>query len=393
MNPFITILSENAAYAGFALAWAVHFFTARSYGQTARLMRRQKAEGKKRDFSYETPVSVVIAAHNQAEQLRRNLPAVLEQDYGEYEVIVVNNASTDDTEDVLKVLELKYPHLHHTFTPNSSRHISHKRLSLTIGFKSAQYDWVILTEADSHPVSSLWLECLSRQFLPDTQIVLGYANYTDKRNLFVRKTIFFNLFHQMQYLPWAAKRKAYRANPANVAYRKDLFMQHKGFAGDIDLISGAVELLVNRHSTSANTKVSFAPESKVVCEHIGSSHLWRQKRTYYMETRRHFSKTWLYRLVFNLKQHTPIFFYALTAAALAWSILQEQWIGTGAVSFFFLLLMIWKTVQFNRSCRAVGERPYYFGLWWYELRLAWWHTCSLVSYIFAPRKQFRRKAF
>lgn len=394
MTPFITELSEYIAYAGFALAWAVHFFTARSYGRFARLMKRQKAEtGKEEAHRAEIPVSVVIAAHNQAEQLRQNLPAILEQDYGEFEVIVVNNASTDETEDVLKTLELEYPHLHHTFTPSSSRHISHKRLSLTIGFKSAQHDWVVLTEADSRPVSSLWLRVLSRQFRPDTQIVLGYANYKDKHSLFARKTIFFNIFHQMQFLPWAAKRKAYRANPANVAYRKDLFMQHKGFAGDIDLISGAVELLVNRHSTAANTRVSFAPETKVVCENVESARLWRQKRTYYMETRRHFKKKWLYRRAFNLKQHMPFWFYLLTTVAIAWSVMQEQWIGTGTVSFFFLLLMIWKTVQFNRSCRAMGERPYYFGLWWYELRLFWWHTCSAIAYKLAPRKQFRRKAF
>lgn len=393
MNSFITILSENAAYAGFALAWAVHFFTARSYGQLARLMHKQKNTENSNKQLHDPPFSVVITAHNQAEQLRRNLPYILEQDYGEFEVIVVNNASTDETEDVLKTLELKYPHLHHTFTPDSSRHISHKRLSLTIGFKSAQHDWVVLTEADSRPVSSLWLKSLSRQVLPDTQIILGYANYADQRNLFARKTIFFKLFHQMQYLPWATKRKAYRANPSNVAYRKELFMQHKGFAGDIDLVSGAVELLVNHHSTPANTRVSFAPESKVVCDNIGSPRLWRQKRIYYMETRRHFLKKWFYRRIFNLKQNIPLPFYLLTAIAVAWSVLQEQWIGTGAVIFLFLLQMVWKTVQFNRSCRAMGERPYYFGLWWYELRIAWWHTCSSIAYRFAPRKQFRRKAF
>lgn len=393
MSPFITVLLENAAYAGFTLAWAVHFFTARSYGRLARLMRKQKSEAKEANLPHEVPASVVIAAHNQAEQLRRNLPAILEQDYGEYEVIVVNNASTDDTEDVLKTLELKYPHLHHTFTPDSARHISHKRLSLTIGFKSAQHDWVVLTEADCRPVSSSWLKSLSRQFLPDTQIVLGYANYADRRNRLARKTIFFSLFHQMHYLPWATRHKAYRGNPANVAYRKDLFMSHKGFAGDINLISGAVELLVNRHSNADNTRVSLASETKVVRENIEPARLWRQKRMYYMETRRHFRKKWLYRRAFDLKQDTPSLFYLLTAAALAWSILQEEWIATGIVAFFFLLLMIWKTVQFNRSCRAIGERPYYFGLWWYELRIVWWHTCSALAYLFAPRRQFRRKAF
>lgn len=386
---------ENAAYAGFGLAWVAHFLTAHSYGRPARLAGRQKPATDKRTTSQDkAPVSVVIAAHNQADQLKRNLPYILEQEYaGEFEVIVVNNASTDDTEDVLKTLELEYPHLHHTFTPDSSRHISHKRLSLTIGIKSAQHEWILLTEANCRPASPQWIEGMARQFGPDKEIVLGYANYEDRHNLFSRKTIFFNLFHQMQYLPWADKRKAYRTHPANVAYRKSLFMQHKGFAGDIDLISGAVELLVNRHSTASNTAVSLMPETKVVCEDLESPKMWRQERIYYMETRRHFKKKFLYHLAFNLKQTIVPLFYLLFAIALAWSIVQEQWIGTGAVSFLFLLLMTWKTVQFNRSCHIMDERPYYFGLWWYELRLIAWHAHSLVSHFFAPDKQFRRKAF
>ena len=393
MPSIADLLSEYIAYAGFALAWAVHFFTARSYGRLARLAHKQQQAGTGRTPAPETPVSVVIAAHNQAEQLRRNLPALLEQDYDKYEVIVVNNASTDHTEDVLKLLELKYPHLHHTFTPSNSRYISHKRLSLTIGFKSAQYEWVVLTEAGSRPASPLWLKTLSQQFRSGVQIVLGYANYADRHHLTTRKTIFFNLFHQMQFLPWAARHKAYRCHPANVAYRKELFMQHNGFAGDVELVDGAVELLVNRHSTSANTRVAFAPEAKVVCENPESAGAWRQNRLFYMETRRHFRKKWLYRRMFNLCQNAPYPFYLLTGIALARSILREEWAGTGIVSLLFLLLTVWKTVQFNRSCRATGERPYYFGLWWYELCLIWWHVCSYISYRLSPRRQFRRKAF
>ena len=128
MYPLITFLLENAAYAGFALTWAAHFCTTRSYKQTARIVRQQETETQTSDSRPKEAISVIIATHNQADALRRNLPRILEQEYERFEVIVVNDASTDDTEDVLKTLELKYANLHHTFTPSGARHISHKRL-------------------------------------------------------------------------------------------------------------------------------------------------------------------------------------------------------------------------------------------------------------------------
>lgn len=393
MHPLITFLLENAAYAGFALTWAAHFCTARSYKRTARMIRQQETETQTSDSRPKEAISVVIATHNQADALRRNLPRILEQEYERFEVIVVNDASTDDTEDVLKTLELKYANLHHTFTPSGARHISHKRLSLTIGIKAAQYEWLLLTEPDSRPCSPHWLSTMAGHFHDGVQIVLGYANYMPDKRLLSRKAIFFNLFHQMQYLPWATRHKAYRCNPANIAYRKSLFMAHKGFADDINLIGGVTELLVNRHSRIGNTAVSLHPDSKVECENMTSGKQWRLKRTFYMETRRHFKKTWRYRLTFNLKQAVIPLFYCATALSLGWSVWWQQWAATAIISLLFVLLCVCKTVWFNRSARALGERPYRLSFLWYEMRLLGWHACSWMDYRTAPRTRFYRKAF
>lgn len=240
------------------LAWAVHLWAALSYGKTSKLIKQQTAKTET-GTEPPAPVSVVILAHNQAASLRRNLPAILEQDYEQYEVIVVNNASTDETEDVLQALEFKYPHLHHTFTPSSARYISRKRLSITIGFKAARHDWVLLTEADCRPQTPYWIADMSKSFSPHTQMVLGYANYAAQNTRLSRESVFFRLYHQMQYLPWAAHHQAYRGSLCNLAYRKSHFIAHRGFADDINLVSGAAELLVNRHSTADNTAVNLLP--------------------------------------------------------------------------------------------------------------------------------------
>lgn len=123
------------------------------------------------------PLSVVICARNESENLRRNLPTILKQDYPDFEVIVINDGSTDESEDLLSALEEEYPNLYHSFTPDSARYISRKKLALTLGIKASKHDWLVFTEADCAPVSNQWLRRMARNFTSSTDIVLGYSGY------------------------------------------------------------------------------------------------------------------------------------------------------------------------------------------------------------------------
>lgn len=111
-------------------------------------------------FSQELPpVSVIICAREECENLRRNLKAVLEQDYPQFEVIVINDGNTDESEDYLTLLEEKYPHLYHSFVPDSSRYISRKKLAATLGVKASKYDWLVFTEANCCPQTTNGCGC------------------------------------------------------------------------------------------------------------------------------------------------------------------------------------------------------------------------------------------
>lgn len=409
MNTLIELLKTYSPYVAFVLFWALNWLVAFSYGALARVASRQNkkvAEGidgitqSERNYIKDQtgmvePVSVVIVAHNQADALRRNLPLVLEQDYEDFEVVVVDNASTDETDDLLKDLENLYVNLRHTFAPLGARHISRKRLALTIGIKAARNEWLIITEPNSRPSTPGWIQGMAQQFGANTQIVLGYANYEPHRTYASKRAVFFNLFHQIGFLSWTAghKKKAYRCNPANFAYRKSFFMQHKGFADDFNLINGAAELLVNRHSTAQNTSVAISPKTKVVCKPVEDTSSWRLKCISYMEIRRHFISTFAYRLYFNFKQIVVPFLYLSIAISLAWSIYRQEWWATIGISVLYLLLYITKIRMFNNSSRSVGEHCFYLSFLWYELNISWWHLCSIVMYRFVPRSRFYRKAF
>lgn len=149
------------------------------FGLYNRIHIRNKAVRKEEvHFTQEMPpLSVILYARNEADNLRKILPSILEQDYPQFEVIVINDASTDETEDVLGFMEEKYPHLYHSFTPDSARYISHKKLALTLGIKASKHDWLVFTETNCMPASRQWLKLMARNFTSQTQIVLGYSGY------------------------------------------------------------------------------------------------------------------------------------------------------------------------------------------------------------------------
>ena len=221
-----------------------------------------RSRAVKRDnvhFSQELPpVSVIICAREESENLRRNLAAVLEQDYPQFEVIVINDGDTDESEDYLTLLEEKYPHLYHSFVPDSSRYISRKKLAATLGVKASKYDWLVFTEADCRPQSDQWLRLLARNFTSRTQVVLGYSGYERGKGWLHKRVAFDNLFSSMRYLGFALAGSPYMGIGRNLAYRKELFYREKGFSAHLNLQRGDDDLFINpcrnrcgRHRTHA----------------------------------------------------------------------------------------------------------------------------------------------
>lgn len=206
-------------------------------------------------------VSVIICARNEAESLILNLTSVLEQDYPSYEVIVVNNCSEDNTEQVLTEFKEKYPHLRSTIIKNNGSFLNGKKFATTVGIKAAQHEWLLFTDADCRPDSSRWIASMSMHFIDKKDMVLGYGGYMAQKGTLNKWIRYDTCFVALQYFGFAKIGRAYMGVGRNLAYRKSLFIEHNGFAAHAHILSGDDSLFVNQAATRKNVAVTYIREA------------------------------------------------------------------------------------------------------------------------------------
>lgn len=350
----------------------------------------------------EEAVSVIITAHNMAEHLKKNLPLILEQSYERFEVIVVNDSSTDNTEDVLKLLERKYNNLYHTFTPETAKYVSHKKLALTLGVRAAKYEWLVFTEANCVPATDSWLKTLSRNFTADTNIVIGYTNYIEDETClwFSRKIIFDRLYMQMYQMHQAQCYRAVKATGCNLAYRKSFFIAHKGFSNHLDLLRGSNELFINNYADyKEGTRVEMSPESFVFQAVPEPHRLWQEDKVFYMETRRHYKHKFNAHALFNWNTFINYFSWIAYTVAVLYSLFVNplsfipygEWILSGSLVLVFVGWQVLKICLFHKTTVYVSAPNYYLSLLWYELWIPIRNFCIWLKYCSMDRRNFMRR--
>lgn len=207
------------------------------------------------------PASVIICAKNEDHNLPEFLPLVLSQDYPEYEVVVVDDGSWDNTALLLKEFSKKFPHLKIVTIKEDEKHPHGKKFALMVGIKGARHESLLLTDADCKPLTNLWLKEMMQNFSEEKKIVLGYSQY-EKNGSLLNQLIRFDAFQiALQYFSFAMAGKPYMGVGRNLAYAKNLFFQHKGFASHYHIESGDDDLFVQQAATRSNTAVEFSPGS------------------------------------------------------------------------------------------------------------------------------------
>jgi len=204
------------------------------------------------------PVSVIICARNEAENLKNFLPAVLKQDYPDFEVIVVNDCSEDNSYEILGNYLTQYPNLKISTVNKDPKFTHNKKFAQFIGIKAAKNNILIFTDADCQPESDKWLEGLASHFNDKYSMVLGYGGFRKGKGLLNKYIRYDSMTIAMQYLGMAIRRLPYMGVGRNLAYRRDDFFSNKGFGAHNHIISGDDDLYVNSNATGDNTTVEFS---------------------------------------------------------------------------------------------------------------------------------------
>jgi glycosyltransferase involved in cell wall biosynthesis len=207
------------------------------------------------------PVSVIICARNEADNLEAFLPSILEQDYPEYEVIVVNDCSEDNSYIILGNFLLKYPHLKVSTVNKDPKFTHNKKFAQFIGIKAAKNELLLFTDADCKPESDKWLEGMTSHFDEKTDFVLGYGGYIKENGLLNKYIRYDCLTIAMQYLGMAIRGIPYMGVGRNLAYRRSVFFNNKGFGLHNHVVSGDDDLLVNTIANGKNTITEFSTET------------------------------------------------------------------------------------------------------------------------------------
>lgn len=300
------------------------------------------------------PLSVIMVAKDNSDELRENLPSILEQDYPEFEVIVVYDRSADDCDDILKLLEDKYPHLYHTFIPDSARYISHKKLGITMGIKASRYEWLVFTEPDCRPQSNQWLKQMARNFTPSTDIVLGYSNYEKTPGWFNKKITFDALLNSMRYLGMAISGHPYMGTGRNLAYRKSFFYKQKGFASHLNLQRGEDDLFINESAHAHNTRVETSMESIVRIAMPKNKKTWDEEKISYAATSRLFKGN--ARHLMGFETCSRLLFHATIFTSITASLLFQRWITLGIAVLLWTARFAMQLVVFRKTAKALSER-------------------------------------
>lgn len=311
-------------------------------------------------------ISVIIVSVNESENLAQNLPFVLEQDYPDFEVIVVNDGSTDESDILLESLKLKYPNLYSTYLPLSNdRLLSRRKLSFTLGIKAATGDILLFTEPYSKPISNKWISSIAEEFSEGKEVVLGYSYYKKDSKIYNRLARFDNLFFSLRYLSMAIKNKPYTGTYTNVAYKRHLFFDKKGFSSLLNIEDGD-KVFINRIVNSSNTAVALSEDSFVETS-LYSYSLWRQICRSYSNAKKYFRGVTPKRFI--VEYYSRYLFYILFVLLVAKAAMPINVALLGAGCLIFLVRLIIQMVVINRSASYFKTGKFYFSLIFLDLYL------------------------
>ena len=242
-----------------------------------------------KEVSKKISISVVICAKNEAENLKQFVPLVANQKYSDFEIVLINDASSDNTLEIMEQLSEKYERIKVVDVKHNEAFWASKKYALTLGIKAASHDYLLFTDADCKPISKYWIKEMSSHFTKDRSIVLGYGGYSTINNSLLNKIIRFEtVITALQYFSFAKFGIPYMGVGRNLAYRKDDFYKVNGFIDHMHINSGDDDLFINKVANNNNTAICYSPNSFTKSIPELSFMAWLAQKRRHISTAKHY---------------------------------------------------------------------------------------------------------
>jgi glycosyltransferase involved in cell wall biosynthesis len=301
------------------------------------------------------PISVIVCAKNEEENVTNFIPLLAEQNYPDFEIVLIDDASSDHTLAIFEGFEKQYPNVRLVKVQNNEAFWGNKKYALTLGIKAAKKEYLLFTDADCYPTSKEWITAMSSQFTMQKTIVLGYGKYEKVANSFLNKIIRFEtLLTAMQYFSWAKMGHPYMGVGRNLAYKKEEFFNVNGFIEHMKVRSGDDDLFVNQAATARNTTIAFMPESFTYSKPKTTYKDWIIQKRRHIATANYYKKFDKFQLgVFYCSQ---LLFILLAIVLLAF---QFQWMIVLGL-FCVRYIIAWTVIGFSAGKLKEKDVVYWY---------------------------------
>ncbi len=274
---------------------------------------------------------------------------LLQQDHPNFEIILINDASVDDTAEVIEHFERSYANIHKVNVVNNETFWGNKKYALTLGIKKAAYNNLVFIDADCRPASNSWLRLLSEPLQADVSIVLGYGAYQKVKKSFLNQLIRYETATAaMQYMSYALRGNAYMGVGRNLSYTARQFYDVSGYISHMKVMGGDDDLFVNEAATPNNTTVVLSPESFTLSQAKSSWHSWWTQKKRHVNTAKHYKRK--HQLSLGLYFISQLLFFI--AATLGF-ILGAQWqaiLALVVIRYIVVFVVVGKSlIRFRES--------------------------------------------
>ncbi len=301
------------------------------------------------------PISVIVCAKNEEEHVKQFVPLLAEQNYHTFEIVLIDDASSDNTLEIFEAFEKQYSNVKLVKVENNEAFWGNKKFALTLGIKAAKYEYLLFTDADCYPTSKDWITSMSSQFTAQKNIVLGYGAYDKIAHSFLNKIIRFEtLLTATQYFSWAKIGKPYMGVGRNMAYKREEFFKVRGFMDHMKIRSGDDDLFINQAATGENTTVCFVQDSFTYSEPKKSFKDWFTQKRRHVSTANHYKM--FDRNQLGLFYASQLLFVLLPIVLLAF---QFQWIAVVSI-IGFRYLFAWLSMGFAAGKLKEKDVMYWF---------------------------------